>query len=154
MKRFAVLLVAGSVTLSGCTVLSPAGRLPDDKGFDPDVVHAPRPMLPNVFVVGGHLVVDQEPIRISRRESRDGKVTIAWALSARSSASWPDKDRAITIRNDKGQAPEDWKCSVSRTGKVLSCSYVFAPGAFKYTLHVRDGSIELPALDPYIVNID
>jgi hypothetical protein len=154
MKRTVLLLLAGSLALSGCVVLSPSGRLPDDKGFDPDAVHAPRPTLPNVFVVDGHLVVDQEPIRISRRDARDGKVTIAWALSARSTARWPARERAITIRNDKGQTPKDWSCAVSRGEKVLSCSYTFAPGAFKYTLQVRDGSIDLPALDPYIVNIE
>ncbi len=157
MKRAAGWWLIGIIATSGCavTVVGKGGRLPDDKGFDPDAVHAPHPTLPNVFIVNGHLVVDQEPIRISGKDvGSDKKVRIAWALSARSSARWPDADKAITIRNAKGDKPADWICSVAKTEKILSCNYSFSPGTYKYTLSARDGKLDLPPLDPYIVNIE
>lgn len=155
MKQIGLLLA--TAVLTGCAVVHSggAGRLDDEMGFDPALVTRPKPTLPNVFVINGRLVVDQEPIRISSKDAgRDRKVSIAWALSARSSEHWPQADKAISIRNAKGDKPADWSCSVSKTEKILSCSYTFRPGEYKYTLNVRDGNIELPPLDPYIVNIE
>jgi len=157
MKRAAGWCLIGVIATSGCavTVAGKAGRLPGEKGFDPDAVHAPRPTLPNVFVVNGHLVVDQEPIRISGKDvGEDKKVHISWALSARGPERWPPPDKAIAIRNAKGDKPADWACAVAKTEKILSCRYTFSPGAYKYTLSARDGDIDLPPLDPYIVNIE
>ena len=158
MNRTAGWWLAGALIVSACAVLSDSGRLPDDGGFDPALVRAPRPTLPNVFVTNGHLVVDQEPIRIYGRDFKGKTVTIAWALSAGSSARWPEADKAITIRNANGGRPADWRCTVAKTGKVLSCSYTFGAGVYKYTLTAKGGDKEgdkdPPPLDPYIVNIE
>jgi hypothetical protein len=157
MNRAAGWGLAGILALavSACAVVSDRiGRLPDDGGFDPAVVRAPRPTLPNVFVMNGHLVVDQEPIRINGRDFKDKTVTIAWALAAGTSARWPEADKAITIRNAKGERPADWRCTAATTGKILSCSYTFRPGTYKYTLAAKEGDKDLPPLDPYIVNIE
>ncbi len=159
MNRTAGLSLAAALAVSACAIVSDGGgRLPDDGGFDPVLVRAPRPTLPNVFVMNGYLVVDQEPIRIRGRDFKDKKVTIAWALPAGSLTRWPDADKAISIRNAKGDRPADWRCTVARTGKVLSCSYTFGVGDYKYTLTAKGGDKEgdkdPPPLDPYIVNIE
>jgi hypothetical protein len=154
MNRTAGFSLAAALLVSACSVLSDGGRLPDDGGFDPAIVRAPRPTHPNVFVMNGYLVVDQEPIRILGRELKDKKVTIAWALPAGSPTRGPEADKAITVRNAKGDKPADWGCTVAKTGKVLSCSYTFGPGAYKYTLTARGGEKDPPPLDPYIVNIE
>jgi hypothetical protein len=153
MKRTAGWLLAGTLAVSGCTVITePAGRLPNDQGFDPVVVRAPRPTLPNVFVMNGHLVVDQEPIRLWLRDyDKERKtVKIAWALAANSETKWPDAKLAIAFR------PElKVECEVRGTGsKVLECTLPYRQRAtYKYTLRAIDGKSTL-VLDPEIVNME
>lgn len=153
MKRTAGWLLAGTLAISGCTVISgPAGRLPNDQGFDPVVVRTPRPTLPNVFVTSGHLVVDQEPIRLWLRDYDKEKrtVRIAWALAANSDTKWPDPKEAIAFRP---QPKVD--CEVRGAGrKVLECTLPYERHArYKYTLRAIDGKSTL-VLDPEIVNME
>ena len=153
MKRTAGWLLAGTLAVSGCTVITePAGRLPNDQGFDPVVVRAPRPTLPNVFVMNGHLVVDQEPIRLWLRDyDKERKtVKIAWALAANSETKWPDPKLAITFRPELKA-----ECEVRGKGsKVLECALPYRSMAtYKYTLRAIDGKSTL-VLDPNIVNME
>lgn len=154
MKRTAGWLLAGTLAVSGCTVITgQGGRLPDDQGFDPAVVRAPRPTLPNVFVMNGHLVVDQEPIRLWLRDyDKETKtVKIAWALAANSDAQWPDPRVAIAFE-PKLEPP----CEVrGARRKVLVCTLPYKQkAAYKYTLRVLDDKVKPPPLDPNIVNME
>ncbi len=120
MRRTAGWLLAGTVAISGCTVISgPAGRLPNDQGFDPVVVQTPRPTLPNVFVTNGHLVVDQEPIRLWLRDYDKEKrtVKIAWALAANSDAQWPDPEEADRVQARRSKT----RLRGPRRGQESSC---------------------------------
>lgn len=153
MKRTAGWLLAGTLAVSGCTVITgPAGRLPDDQGFDPVVVRTPRPTLPNVFVINGQLVVDQEPIRLWLRDyDKERKtVQIAWALAANSETKWPDPKLAITFRPELKA-----ECEVrGASSKVLECTLPYRQKAtYKYTLRAIDGKSSL-VLDPNIVNME
>ena len=153
MNRTAGWLLAGTLAVSGCTVISdPAGRLPNDQGFDPVVVRTPRPTLPNVFVTNGQLVVDQEPIRLWLRDYDKEKrtVKIAWALAANSDMQWPDPKVAIAFR-----PPLKIECEVRGAGrKILECPLPYERHArYKYTLKAFDGKSTL-VLDPEIVNME
>jgi hypothetical protein len=154
MKKTAAWLTAGALLVSGCAVIpDPAGRLPDNRGFDPLVVRAPRATLPNVFVANGHLVVDQEPIRLWRSDydAKEQTVRIAWALAADADVAWPDPREAISFSPEpKG------KCVVLGAGrKVLECTLAYQRHTtYKYTLRVRGEKIKPPPLDPNIVNME
>jgi hypothetical protein len=154
MKRLFLLLCAGALALAGCVVvMDKSPRLPDDGGFNPDVVTPPRPTAPNVFVSNGYLVVDQEPIRLWRKDvGSDGRVAIVWALSARSETKWLAPDRTVTFEPQ----PPGLDCKVRGAGlKILACSFQYRSRAkYKYTLTAQDGNIVLPPLDPYIVNME
>jgi hypothetical protein len=154
MKRSAGWLLVGAVAVSGCAVVSgPGGRLPDDQGFDPILVRAPRPTLPNVFVVNGYLVVDQEPIRLWLRDydSEKRTVKIAWALAANSDTHWPEPKDAIAFSPEPKRS-----CEVRGAGrKVLECTLLYERHArYKYTLKVIGEKIKPPPLDPNIVNME
>lgn len=153
MKRSVAWLLAGTMAVSGCAVITdPAGRLPNDQGFDPVVVRAPRPTMPNVFVANGHLVVDQEPIRLWLRDYDKDKrtVKIAWALAANSETKWPDHREAIAFRPELKA-----DCEVRGAGrKILECTLPYERKArYKYTLRAIDGDRRL-VLDPEIVNME
>lgn len=152
MKRISALLLVCALVISACSLMDKSVRLADDEGFNPDFVTVPRPTLPNVFVLNGHLVVDQEPIRIWRRDMVDGRVVIAWALSAKSSTKWPSADKAITFK----PVPSGLRCQVrGAQQRVLACSFPYESRAqYKYTLTAQDGSILLPPLDPTIVSME
>jgi hypothetical protein len=153
MKRISVFLLLVAVALSGCAMKDKSPRLADDEGFNPDLVLPPRPTFPNVFVLNGHLVVDQEPIRIWRRDvGGDGRVVIAWALSAKSSTKWPAVAKAVAFKPE----PARLSCEVrGAQAKVLACSFPYESHAkYKYTLTAQDGNTLLPPLDPYIVNME
>jgi hypothetical protein len=156
MRRTAGWLLAGTVAISGCTVISgPAGRLPNDQGFDPVVVRTPRPTLPNVFVTTGHLVVDQEPIRLWLRDYGNDKVNgtakIAWELDANSDSQWPKPEEAIVFSPPLERHP----CEVRGVRrKVLLCTLPYKEKAsYKYTLKAMDGKSTI-VLDPNIVNME
>jgi hypothetical protein len=155
MKRIAGWWLAGTLAISGCTVVSgPGGRLPDDQGFDPLVVRTPQPTLPNVFVVKGQLVVDQEPIRLwlSDYDKEKRTVNIAWALAANSDAQWPKPEEAIVF----SPPAEKHSCEVRGAGrKVVVCTLQYKKLAtYKYTLKVISKSGNPLALDPNIVNME
>ncbi len=97
-----------------------------------------------MFVVGGQLVIDQEPIRIWKRDLAAGnRVVIAWALPAGSAAGWlPNPPEA----RRPGPHPS--------VKKVLVCSFDYVSHArYKYTLTADSGGKPL-VLDPFIVNME
>lgn len=159
MKKWHLIFVACVVVLSGCAHFQDAR--PGLDGFNPNVVRQPQPRLPNIFVVGNKfLVVDQEPIRISRRDvGQDGRVTISWALAAGSPYTFTD--RGITFApgpNKERDTPVDLKCGVQGVPrKIFECSYRPSPGrsVFKYTINAQNRENPrdvIEPLDPYIVN--
>jgi hypothetical protein len=155
MKQTTGWLLVAALSASGCTIVSgPGGRLPDDKGFDPLVVRTPQPKLPNVFVLNGYLVVDQEPIRLWPRDyNLEGRTArIEWALAANSDTQWPKPEEAISFSPD----PKGRLCEVrGKDRKVLSCTLPYREHAkYKYTLKVVDEKIKPPPLDPNIVNME
>lgn len=158
MKRWGSTFAVCVFFLTGCAYLQQDAR-PGLDGFNPSVVRQPVPRLPNVFVVDNRfLVVDQEPIRISRRDvGQDGRVTISWALAAGSPHTFTDK--GITLApgpNRERDTPVDLKCGVrGAPRKIFECSYRPNPGrsVFKYTINAenRQNPREvLEPLDPFI----
>lgn len=153
MRKVSLLLLVGALGLSSCALTDKATLLPDDAGFNPEVVLSPRPTAPNVFVLNGYLVVDQEPIRIWQRDvGGDRRITIAWALSYKSDTSWPAADRAISFR----PVPRDLRCAVrGAQRKILACSFPYESRAqYKYTLTAEELGKALPSLDPNIVSME
>jgi hypothetical protein len=160
MRRIAWCLVLAA-TVAGCAVFEQNPRLANDDGFDPGRVSRPRPTEPNVFVVDGHMVIDQEPIRIWKKDLAAGnRVVIAWALPAGTATRWlPDESdkrrssphRSVTIE----PPPPELKCGVRGAArKVLVCSFDYvALARYKYTLRAEDGGKPL-ALDPFIFNME
>lgn len=164
MKRWALACIACVLLISSCQVLHKESRV-GLEGFDPAVVRQPQPLLPNVFITdSGLIVVDQEPIRIGKRDVRDGRVTISWALAAGSPYTFPstrppykDSVDGIVIGpgSDKPQdKPVEATCVVQGSRKkVIECSFR-APREgrtrYKYTVNVLQGSRLIEALDPNI----
>lgn len=154
MKKWHVIAAACALVLAGCQHFHHDARL-GLEGFNPRVVRQPQPLFPNVFITdSGYIVVDQEPIRIGKRDVHDGRVTISWALAAGSPYTFPANGIAIGAGTTK-DAPQDLKCSVQGSqAKVFECSYR-APQrryVYKYTVYVRHGDKEpLEALDPQIM---
>lgn len=153
MKRLALILALCAVALTGCSLIEKTRQVRvGEDGFDPSLVRVPEAVLPNVLVVNGYLVVDQEPIRITRRDvGTDGKVTLSFALPAGSQFRWPP-DGAIQIQ----PVPRAWACIVKGAARrILECRYDYEPrGKFSYTLNALEGDRPLPPLDPTIVNME
>ncbi len=160
MKTWGSTFAVCMFLLAGCAHFQPEARL-GLEGFNPALVRQPQPRLPNVFVVSNRfLVVDQEPIRIGRRDvGADGRVTISWALAAGSPYTFTD--RGITFApgpNREKDTPVELKCGLQGAPhKVYECSYRPSPGrsVFKYTIHAQNKENPrevVEPLDPYVVN--
>jgi hypothetical protein len=154
MKKTLILGLLIVPIIAGCAALServaPAGRMAEDAGFNAALITRPNPQLPNVFIgEGDGIVVDQEPIRLSRRDiGPDGRVHIVWALDADSRFTFP-RD-GIVVGQIVGKPPRNLECNVrGPKRKVFVCSFVPAGKfQFKYTINALDGDRRLPALDP------
>ena len=169
MKKLSLFFAACVLVLIGCQHIPPGpGRTL--AGFDPKVVRKPEPLFPNVFITDDALiVVDQEPIRVGKRDVIHGRVTISWALEAGSPYRFPSKDPpwkdtvdgiVIGPGSDKKQdQPVAVKCGapVVSKGKIFECSFQAAKEGqtrYKYTvnvLNVLPGGKPIKALDPDIV---
>jgi len=91
-------------------------------------------------------VVDQEPIRLWRRDYDREKQTvrIEWALAANSDTQWPKPEDAVVFSPD----PKGRSCEVrGAEGKCLPAPPVRESRRYKYTLKAMDGKNTL-VLDP------
>lgn len=94
---------------------------------------------PRVYVVGKQIVVDQEPIFITRKGA-----TIVWELPRDQKLTFPAD--GIVIKAERG----DFDCRAEETR--FTCRWVNAkPRTFyKYTIKVRQGGEALTPLDPFL----
>jgi hypothetical protein len=95
MKKSCAITIACVLALAGCQCFVKSDPRRELDGFDPRLVHAPQPLFPNISISETKkIVLDQTPIRISRKEHArpDGTVTISWALPAGSAFSFPKKN--------------------------------------------------------------
>lgn len=121
------------------------------EGFRPSAVTTPNPNQPNVFIVGGRIVVDQEPLR-PRDESggHPNRILVSWALDYSGNYIFPT-DTAITFA---GGAPAV-ACRRGPRNRVIGC--VFAkpavlPAQWKYNITVRNEATgAVHTLDPSVV---
>jgi hypothetical protein len=121
------------------------------EGFDPGAVTAPNPNAPNVFIVNGQIVVDQEPLRPGAGQ---GSVRIVWALARNGGYSFPN-DRAIELLpGPDSPLPQGLACGVvGAQKKEFVCKYRHARGQWKYKMAVvrDDGGPSPVPLDPWII---
>ena len=158
MKKWPLIVAAYALLLAGCAHLDKFDcRQCALEGFDPRAVRLPQPLFPNVFVTDSdRLVVDQEPIRIDKRDVRNGRVTVQWALAAGSPYTFPSNGIVIGPGSNKDQdKPVEVRCGEPAKftqQKVFECSFRAVPGRskYKYTVNVRQGDKRLEALDPYV----
>ena len=152
MKRLGYVVAACVALLVGCQHF-PQNPRRGLEGFDPGVVRPPQPLFPNVFVTdAGFLVVDQEPIRLGKRDIVDGRFRISWALAAGSPDTFPANGIVIGPGPTR-DTPQDLRCAVQGSlAKVFECSFRAPEQRFryKYTVYVRRGEKQLEALDPLL----
>lgn len=156
MTRMLLLMLASLLGLAGCAQTGHRDdkSAPSEGGFDARWAPVPRPTAPFVYVVDGYLVVNQEPIRLWRRHynQTDKKVwvSIHWQLPAFTSYTWSTTpSSAISFKPE----PPGLQCLTA--SKLLSCTFNYEPKAeYKYTLTALDNGKPLPALDPYIFNME
>jgi hypothetical protein len=102
------------------------------------------PHNPNVSVVSGYIVVDQEPIVVPKSEKN---FSIVWQLPKYSAYSFPD-DGITVARGD-----DEFACRRESDKQRFACLFKNSkPGKYKYTIKVLDGASPLEPLDPTIVN--
>ena len=172
MKKCGLAFLACALLVIGCQTTQPgSGPGRTLEGFDPKIVRKPEPLFPNVFITDDALIlVDQEPIRVGKRDVVQGRVTISWALEAGSPYRFPSKDPpwkdtvdGIVIGPGSNKEPHkridlnpiDVKCRapVVSKGKVFECSFQAAKQGqtrYKYTVNVLQGGKLLEPLDPSI----
>jgi hypothetical protein len=152
-------------TFAACLLLASCAQFDKEcrqcvlDGFDPRSVRQPNPLLPNVFVVRSrYLVVDQEPIRLSKSEiGKDGWITVSWALAAGTPYVFKEKIGIDFVTPRKGKDTlglRDLDCDIKgEQRKIYVCRFKPTPGAFKYAINVvnRDNPGEIvETLDPYL----
>lgn len=152
MKRWGYFAALCVVLAAGCQHFQKDPRR-GLEGFDPDVVRQPQPLLPNVFVTdAGYLLVDQEPIRIGKRDIVNGRIRISWALAAGSPYTFPPNGIVMGPGPNR-DTPQDLRCGVQGApAKVFECSFRAPEQRFryKYTIYVRRGDRQLEPLDPHV----
>jgi hypothetical protein len=166
MMKKTYVVVALALVLGGCASI----RI-GDQGHQRLVVK-PDPGKPNILISGKSIVVDQEPLVLTRANAgaaitaRDGNdiTTISWALPLFSDYVFPVG--AIVIgaytepsNGQTGKPPAGLTCVPGE--KVYSCSYNTPtpqnpPVKYKYSIKVKpkagSGVDEVEGLDPTIWN--
>ncbi len=126
-------------------------RLVGIEGFRPSAVTMPNPGQPNVFIVNGRIVVDQEPLRPTQElPSNPPRILVSWALDYSGNYIFPS-DTAIAFAPGAPAVT----CRRGPMNRVIGC--VFAkpavlPAQWKYTVTVRNeatGAVQ--TLDPSVV---
>jgi hypothetical protein len=112
------------------------------------ILVAPNPTAPNVFIVNGKIVVDQEPVRPPGNQQGD-PITIYFALEQ--GGNWVFPAHGIEIQNHPNF------CNPV-TDYVFLCKYLrpIPDMIYKYTIRVVDKSTTPPTklkdLDPTVMN--
>lgn len=133
MKKSVLVAAASALLLAAC-----GSNVQEVKKMDPSN--------PQVSVVGGKIVVDQDTIRFEK-EKQDIKIT--WHLPKDSKYIFPSD--GIVIK-DPGDEFPDCKVEPNEKGLKFSCMNKHKKsGTYKYTIKV-DGSPAVPPLDPIIAN--
>lgn len=148
MKKWHVISVACALLLAGCAHFT----------------KAPDPVRPQLSVVDARLiVVNAEPLVFARR----GEVTITWHLPKGTTYTFDEREGIVIegrlVRESKDGSQRTFvldpkqdeiiNCSRSKDASEFSClNRNRAPGRYKYTIRVRDGTKLLDALDPWIMN--
>jgi hypothetical protein len=150
----AVVLASLALLASGCAHQSKNGIDPRAgvEGYNAALVTRPKPTAPNIFLDRNRFaVVDQEPIRIFREDTKDGVAEIVWALPANGPFRFNERN-GITLTG----APQGTVCAPKgNSGRLFSCTYKFQPGTrFKYAVSLTLDGQQLPVLDPEIVNME
>ncbi len=149
MKKRNLIFAACALSLVGCQ-LFPPGNVRSLEGFDPRLVRQPEPLFPNVFITSGeNIVVDQEPIRIPKGDSK--QITITWALAAGSPYTFLGDGIEV---GDGKEKDKRFSCGVlGAPRKLAACSFnrLASGTVVKYTVRVRGGPKGPPALDPTIM---
>ncbi|MBA3505010.1 MAG: hypothetical protein H0T80_04425 [Betaproteobacteria bacterium] len=148
MKTSVLSAFVFAVMVSGCATNT--GQLPISRvwptGFNPLVAPEPVPNFPNVHIINGRIVVDQEPIYIKQVE---GVNVIVWALNTNGPYFFPAK-RGIDFDSPK---PKHLDCDVvSRDPKKFLCTYEKSDKRkYAYKITVTDGTKEVES-DPTVMN--
>ena len=150
-KRVPIVTALAAMTLAGCAC--PLFFVPPP---------ASRPIVS--VVEGGYVVVSPEPL-VFRADGKSEE--IVWSLPRTSSFRFPRngiviEGQVVEVRDQAGRQPArrfdivpqtDIVCASQEGGQTFRCvNAKKTRGTFKYTIRVNDGSKELPARDPTIVN--
>ena len=116
-------------------------------GFRPSAATLPNPSAPNVFVINGKMVIDQEPVR-PIVQTPDGGYLVSWALDFGGGYSFPS-NTAITFGTG---APAGWACGLGPIKKAIGC-YIpkpaMLPASWKYSITITNDTTGTPqTLDP------
>lgn len=104
------------------------------------------PSNPQVSVVDGKIVIDQETIRFAKDKQN---VKITWHLPKDSKYTFSKDGIAI---KDAGDEFPDCQVEPNEKGLKFSCKNKHSkPGKYKYTINV-EGSPTVPPLDPIVEN--
>ncbi|MEO8738510.1 MAG: hypothetical protein ABI537_02270 [Casimicrobiaceae bacterium] len=158
MKKSVVAAALLVVFVSGCTSVRVGPERPLDfgtrtvvitgiEGFSASAVTIPDAHQPNVFIIGGRIVVDQEPVRPTRELPGGGAYLVTWALEYMGGYSFPS-DTAITF----GTGAPTVKCRRGAGDKVIGCVFPkpsSLPVQWKYAITVKNNSTgDMQTLDP------
>jgi hypothetical protein len=122
------------------------------EGFDPGAVRAPNPNQPNVFIINGEIVVDQEPLRPGADSGN--RVVVVWALARNGDYSFPNDEAIVLLGSAQHPLPPDLRCKlVGAAKKEIACKYKrTARAQWKYKIAVKNdrGGKDPDPLDPWI----
>jgi hypothetical protein len=156
MKLSVLAAVLLSLLVSGCAgvrvgpeqTINFGGRSITVKGTDGfrlSAVTIPDGNAPNVFVISGRTVIDQEPVR--PKEAPPGYFAVLWALDSMGGYSFPS-DTAITFGSG-GPVPT---CKRLPGNKVIGCLFakpMTLPASWKYSITINNDATGVPqTLDP------
>lgn len=125
-------------------------RSQEVEGFTAGDFTPPNPNDVHIYVDGGLIVIDQEPVR---RKAVVAHV-IQWRLDRAQPYSFPDNKAIVLIGTAQYPLPVDLDCgTVGAKRKVFVCSYTrTGPALWKYSVRIKNDETgnELPMLDPTV----
>lgn len=141
MKLSTFVAALSVVVLAGCAHMMEHHQQAMQQG---QAATWPNPHNPQVGVLDGYVIVDQEPIVIKNPNDRE---PIVWRLPPNSQYTFADD--GIVIHN----AGSEFSCNIEPDKHGFRCINAHSkPGRYKYTVKVLDGTKPLEPLDPWIAN--